>query len=773
MAEAQTELIQLYERRTQSVDVLPFEGIHGLPIDDIYVPLKIEEDLQAKQVSSILSGSSSKELKRMRELFKIDGEEAERIFMKAEAGCGKTLFCLKMLDCWLQVKKSGNDSNVELKRCLADFDLVFYLPLRDFKGVSSVNDMLSKMYPNLLVSESHCLIILDGLDEVGYNELPSMSGVNVSYVLFCTMRPWTLNQLRLKFGKKDKVVQIAGLLPSHEGKVIENILRKYYKIESEEEFSEKFDKYSSMMKNCAPLMKIPMMLTTCCCMWCHNDKYLESKDRDGNTTTDSPDVYSSITHTYLSLVDVMITRAGEKSELQSLGVLNALTTVDHHAISVNILEKFPKIKGYINPLLQLCQIAYNDMASDKTTLVFQEDELPKGLVQLGLKSGLISERQAPGLFHQKNVSFNFYHKTVQEFMAAIHLTCRDTDDIRNICKSVDKVLYVANIITFVMGLDPSFCPDISKPVADIIKKETLDDKDSARQIFRTQCQWYEELRHGQNMTGDRSPPPILHVSGVYLDLDSDIGTVNMTKGLIFKNLDRIVCVWLWAVRHTLDRIIWYLPKCHVLSALYIRHIKDIKDHDNLVAVLPELASLETLVYHGRERSTFVAAQAVNAIMKVKQLKRIELWVLDLTGKDVPNADDDMDMVFTYDNVELLMKEGDVGVVYNGPDKGGVMAVDKGNPLWCGVLVTPDMTRLEKMVFGFVYMSPKAWERFVDSLLTIQQTVDIRLHETDIDQGSVARIKLPKFRVNNKKRTDTGRRHKLLEFTVLPTTLYQR
>ena len=141
-----------------------------------------------------------------------------------------------MLDTWCQIKQSGIVTNDVLQQCLAVFDLVFYIPIRNVKGdISFVKDMISQTVSeqcrNILgKSQIHSLIILDGLDEapVVFRELPSMHGL-VSYVLFCTTRPWKLTQLQLKFRQDDKGIQILGLLPSSEVQVIEYVLVNFYK----------------------------------------------------------------------------------------------------------------------------------------------------------------------------------------------------------------------------------------------------------------------------------------------------------------------------------------------------------------------------------------------------------------------------------------------------------------------------------------------------------------------------------------------------------------
>ena len=518
----------MYTDVTKSVDVLPFKDHSaGLPIANIFAPLLMEEDLKAKERMPNPNKPGGKELKSLQEMFYAADKPAKRIFMKGEAGCGKTFFCLKLLDTWCQVKQSGTVTDDVLQQCLAVFDLVFYLPLRHFKGnLASVKDMIGQTVSEQCLKlvcggRIHCLVILDGLDEspVTFRELPSMHGID-SYVLFCTTRPWKLTQLPLTYSQDDKVVQILGLLPTSEKKVIEYVLVNFYKLKKEtEEFKKKFERYSSMLKisSLESLVKIPMMLTACCCMWYEEDAFSEqSQDTEGQVTIDSPTVHTSMTHTYLSLVDSMIRRADQKCDLGSLlkqACPLRLTNIP------KVLTSFSYIHSLLGAILPLCRLAYTDLVCGETKLVFQKDELEREighpLVEIALKVGLISQTKAPGRFHQQNVSVNFYHKSIQEFLAAVHLTCTDTDSIKSYCTSLDKVMDVANIIKFGVALDPSFCHDVSKHVMDTVNadpdiqqyRRTFDNNDRVKQLYSTQLQWYRELTHVRTVTGDTSPLP--------------------------------------------------------------------------------------------------------------------------------------------------------------------------------------------------------------------------------------------------------------------------
>ena len=702
----------MYTDVTKSVDVLPFKDHSaGLPIANIFAPLLMEEDLKLKERMPNRDNQGGKELKSLQEMFYAADKPAKRIFMKGEAGCGKTFFCLKLLDTWCQVKQSGTDTNDVLQQCLAVFDMVFYLPLRHFKGnLASVKDMIGQTVSEKcqkLVSSGriHCLVILDGLDEspVTFRELPSMHGID-SYVLFCTTRPWKLTQLPLTYSQDDKVVQILGLLPTSEKKVIEYVLVNFYKLKKDtEEFKKKFKRYSSLLKlsSLKSLVKIPMMLTACCCMWYEEDAYSEqSQGTEGQVTIDSPTVHTSMTHTYLSLVDSMIRRADQKCDLGSLlkqACPLPLTNIP------KVLTSFPYIHSFLGAILPLCRLAYTDLVSGETKLVFQKDELEREighpLVEIALKVGLISQTKAPGRFHQQNVSVNFYHKSIQEFLAAVHLTCTDTDDIRLYCTTLDKVMNVANIIKFGIALDPSFCHDVSKHIMDTVNTDTdiqqyrrtldTDHWDRVEQVYDTQCEWYRELTDSRTVTGDTSPPPSLHITDIYLDYNSDSDTVRLTRDLMSINRATIVSVTFWSVYHPLHGVIQWLPQCPHLSALYI----DMPDTENcaqIVEVIPRLTQLDTLRYIGYGVDAVKDGAAVAAIRRLTQLRFISLSNVRL-GDDV-------------------------------------------------LVVTADWTRLQTVVVGpFVDMSARSWGRFVLSLLTVPHPVQVTLKSTDIDDNTVERI----------------------------------
>ena len=327
MATEQERLTGLYKDVTDCIPVL-LEDNEGLPVSDIYAPLLIEEDLDAmKRTRRPDEPSGSKLLDSVGNVFYVcdrdlDGGEilSTRILIKGEAGSGKSVFCLKLVESWCQLRQSVNHelmcekhsklirrpnklqrllnrlivritrrrqgsfekhselfcqlekdhelpklcsesygsrlpeipcTQCEMKRCISQFDLLYYVALRDAtEGKTSVLDLVCDAVCNkrqnvidrtkhLLDSKNiRCLIVLDGVDEwqnpLEFTGLPTSDGLSDNCVLLWTMRPWKLVHLQLTPKHDDHIVTVSGLSPYSVAKVIENILVRFYGLNGEE-----------------------------------------------------------------------------------------------------------------------------------------------------------------------------------------------------------------------------------------------------------------------------------------------------------------------------------------------------------------------------------------------------------------------------------------------------------------------------------------------------------------------------------------------------------
>ena len=225
-----------------------------------------------------------------------------------------------------------------------------------------------------------------------------------------------------------------------------------------------------------------------------------------------------------------------------------------------ILRKFPHLCHCIDMLLSFCKLAFTDLVSADTKLVFNKGQLERQLgkshVDLAHRLGLISQAKLRGKYPQPNVSVSFYHKSGQELLAAMYMTCGNGDAVMSFCgycSKLEKVMETANITKFVVGLDPSLGCRICEHITNIVTSDpaiteyrrTLDGGGRVKQLYRTQCEWYRELTHVR--TGDTSPPPSLHVTDIYLegnilDPSSDSDTVRLTGADVCQPRHHCVCV---------------------------------------------------------------------------------------------------------------------------------------------------------------------------------------------------------------------------------------
>ena len=733
LADEQEHLKELYEGATDCIPVL-LDNDEGLPLSEIYAPLLIEEDLDAmKRTRRPDEPSGSKELDSVEDVFYVGYKLSTRILMKGEAGSGKSVFCLKLVENWSQLKHGhvcekhsalmwNLCTTCEMQECLSEFDLLYYVPLRDAsEGKTSVVDLICDAVCNdcpeemdrtkrLLSNKNvRCLIVLDGVDEwphpPGFTGLPTSRGLSMKCVMLWTMRPWKLVQLQLKPKHDDHIVTVSGLTPYGVDTVIENILERFYGLKGETlkstllAYREKIEEDEAL----EGIMRMPMMLIAACHIW-------QREDASGlNKSLDTKQSFS-VTHLYLELIDQMIQNAAKKQRKQSSFVQTPPTSLVSDDITIpstqpslpNILKKFQYIRHCIDMLLPFCELAHTDLISAETKLVFNigqlERQLGKSHVDLARRLGLISQAKVRGKYPQPNVCVSFYHKSVQELLAAMYMTCGPPDALTSFCQycsTLEKVTETADITKFLFGLHPALGSRLCEHIANIVNSDpditqyrrTLDYHSTGsrrvEQLYYRQCEWYKEMTQSRTVTGDTSPPPSLHVTDIYLLDDYE---VRLKEDLMYSHLDTIVSVQLWGGDISLDGMVQCFPQCPHLTALCIEFMDNTVNFAQTVAMIPRLTQLHTVRYRGKIDAGVCHVQVVAAVLQLTQLRYIHLEHVRL-GEDV-------------------------------------------------LVLTADWTRLQSVMFVCVYMSDRSWERFLSSLLAVQHPVDVTLCYTDIDADRV-------------------------------------
>ena len=442
----------------------------------------------------------------------------------------------------------------------------------------------------------------------------------------------------------DKVIQILGLKNESIETVISNVLVNFYGLKiSSDLYKEKFSNFCKKARSLElkSLMKIPLMLTASCLVW------NEEGDSSNEIQLDKVKSYF-ITFFYLKLKEITITRAENKYDIVSSFLVQKRQNPNMSLNVPSILLGFQPIIDFIEIVKPVGRLALQDLVSDEPHLVFPRNKLEREIgeskVELALKAGILSQTKAPGLSYQQRVSVSFYHKSIQEFMAALYMTCGDTEALvsfRSHCNTVDMVMELSNMIMFVCGLDPAIGCQLSEHAKNVVNgdvefiqyREKQDNNYQIKELYRIQCKWFSEMKQNLSYIQHTDCTPTLHVTDVFLDDDSDDDNVSVASELVSMEDNSIVCVYLCSVRRPVHSIIRHLPGCKHLTALYIRYFANTQKVEPLVKVLPQLVQLQCVEYgysyHGEECSPTDTA-IVRAIQHLPSLRSIKLSQITLT-----------------------------------------------------------------------------------------------------------------------------------------------
>ena len=312
----------------------------------------------------------------------------------------------------------------------------------------------------------------------------------------------------------------------------------------------------------------------------------------------------------------------------------------------------------------------------------------------------------------------------------MYMTCGNLDAVTafcSYCSTLEKVMETANVTMFVVGLDPSLGCRICEHITNIVNSDpditeyrrTLDPSDRVKEVYGTQREWYRELTHNQTVTGDTSPPPSLHVTDIYLSGDifgwdptSDSDTVRLTGELMSANLGTIVSVSLRRVIYPLHGVIELLPSVPTWQG-YLSAIK-------------RTVTSWWVSYRASHSSPLYGILVVSCLM----LLTVLLWRPSCHSHS-----------------------------WSGYGWSVLVWVTTG---WGWRTPWPDWGR--SCYAGYTWQ-PRGGTEFVTSLLALPQSVRVRLVQTDIDKGTVRRIKTsPRLTVTR----DGNGYDSTLEFTTVPS-----
>ena len=535
------DLLEEYRRIHSKVSLSPiYEGLNAdvlqVPVEKLYTDVTIVRPDKKKDVA----------LTSYKEMIQTKGTRNKTIFMKGEAGVGKSTWCMQLVNAWCKAHcKNSNDPSKEtsepiqsvhkeMEDVMSQFEYLIFVQLRYVEGHTSIKDLIfSSTLERLTVHEAtfrkiiekfseQVLIILDGLDE--YAKILDYKGLNKCTVI-STTRPWKYDIVCSKSPtlKVDLLLELKGLnsdgVAELSKKVIKILTGAFGDDTHDEDGVNDFDEQASecvehfKSVGLAESVKIPLILIFMVECWFENEKQL------------SP----SLTCNLISLLKIILQRGKQKlSESDKTAYKTLKSTWCREDEIPACFGEDTKISKHYGLLLQLSHLAYQGLSSKskELSLVFKEKQLNQyfkpGETDVCYKFGLLSKsKMSTSLTGTINVSVSFYHKLVQEFFAALWIITK-TDAFeteKETLTSIDKVLEMENVILFVCGLQPSLGTKLTEHFADMCNNDPAVVKHRSLEINYRHMNRFtklirkckEEVSHGPD------PEAELYISDVFME----------------------------------------------------------------------------------------------------------------------------------------------------------------------------------------------------------------------------------------------------------------
>ena len=320
-----------------------------------------------------------------------------QLLIEGAPGIGKSTFAWEVCQKWGQ------------HQLFNEYSLVVLLKFRDkrVQEAKTVSDLFyhphSKLQSDIVdYICSTCghglLLILEGFDEAPASKR-TMDSIFVRLftgqelpkaTVILTTRPSASGELhQLCKGKHSRRIEILGFL---EKQIYEYIQCAF----SDEQSQSDFKKYLSLYPHIHSMMYVPLNSAIVTHVY-------ESCKSSGTV------VPKTMTQLYSSLIRTLLLRYLKDKEEYKDTCTNINSFKD---LSQPVYDQF----------CEICKIAYTGIMSAKTELIFQD--LPSDFDPLGLM------QSCPELYVDRgaSVSYNFLHLTVQEYLAAYHISQQNRDE---------------------------------------------------------------------------------------------------------------------------------------------------------------------------------------------------------------------------------------------------------------------------------------------------------------------------------------------------------
>ena len=432
-----------YNRRSLLKPLL-WENTLKLPLDDVYTNLSI---VSRRKTDFRLEDRTV----NMFDIFKtLNKGDDSMVLVEGSPGIGKTTFCLKISYDWVNQK-------IPSESAFSVFKLLFLLKCRDIRGdiIDAIVDQLLPVegkvkeklvdYIKDVHNQENILVILDGLDE-----LPEAGESHVDKLLTRRMLPlcYVLATSRQEKGIEvrqdvdfDVLLQIEGFM------LVDSFdyIRKHFSHLGLDHVAKGERLIQSIRENTflRALPSNPLNLLLLCVVF---------EDYEGSLP-------SSRTQLYHIIVDCLLRRYCAKN--------NVKAAVDDKA----------REKQFKDSLLVLGQLAWRCLQEDRFS--FREEELAEFESTIetlaARKLGLVFKEASAKKINPQH-EYHFFHKTFQEYLAALYLAHRLLEEKVNVCHDLklsfaDVTRKYKEVFIFVSGIPGDASCNLFRQIGENLKVE--------------------------------------------------------------------------------------------------------------------------------------------------------------------------------------------------------------------------------------------------------------------------------------------------------------
>ncbi|XP_053388437.1 uncharacterized protein LOC128551559 [Mercenaria mercenaria] len=530
------ELICLYSKHLSTIPISPLLKKLDARVDDFYMELNVCDELVHERGSNRTTTQGYNNIvSNYRDIFYKENKRVENIFVLGDAGVGKSTWCLKLIDSWINsMKKQESGPQTKLnedEKMLHEFDIVLFISLRHASKEVDLTEMIrNQIFPqtpnlfeyaeDILKEEPEkCLVVVDGLDEWNTPEssLSSPLGQDPSFpgrkdmnhcTVLTTTRPWKLDDIRPSYATIDRAIIIKGIKSNiNVGDLARKVISKLNQNESHqinsnkknaEDFVQEVKSRFHVKYGLPDLMIIPLIAIFMVLKWF----------KDGSLESTMAGNYSSLLENILDHEEGyrnIMPKYGQKRKYD--GRLSSVPYLEQVKIEWSkeadmlpeCLKKRPISLQYSKLILKLCKIAFEGLFENKTnTLVFSEEILLNKLtpeeLEVSVKSGILSKTNIIGSISLEMSKLSFLHKTLQEYLAAIYLVAYNDNEVNpfqifeKYCETYNRINEIENVILFACGIDTSLAVDMLKHVTKVEHSRMCLNKNQHHSfLFRLKC----------------------------------------------------------------------------------------------------------------------------------------------------------------------------------------------------------------------------------------------------------------------------------------------